>query len=798
MDKIRTNWIIIILILFFAVFILSHLFSICRKESFSTQLSGDTYIDGKFTFSDAPERRHSKTKVPLEAGWISSESNCTSLCKNQNECLDTKSIKCTSTYQADNKNCYCQFSRVEGFDTFSALLNLPKEAQPSWESSYFKGKWNPVKRQSFGTWNDLKIDQRNSMSISFWIYFNESVMLKNPAIEWVSLFQVTSPDFTPVSNFNYETGNDGYIMIQTYSKTARLHIRGKTSVKGNRHDPDEASTAVPIPGKNYVGFNVPDNPTFVVITYINNKYTFYRDGIETNSYTSSEAYVEPKPDSKLFGGYVFANVSLEPQGISMKDLKVYNGAISAKTIELLYSSLKKDEKGVGWRTDLTEAFTGRQGFTGYGRQGFTGYKTVEGFENDEDVGNDAEGGGGEEAASGFAGPNIASTYISDNGNNTFLEPPNIVAITKMEISGLGFGTLQMLSSPAKQQCAFSNGSREYANGQGNPRKGNLEFDYVGYWNNKVDTKYLIPPFNKSNVNTEIGKYLANPNLAPENGKRMDGVLYFYNKHPTWGNWMTKYLHKNHSDPSKRNLRSGLASIANDFRSFNSDGYNGSYECNSLAPVCSNFVHYKRWGACSVKSAAKDQFALMTVMVQDSEKNAVEKKLSSILLNPSKEEQLEMPTKFNPGSVNGFTICFWVKILKYPQGNPRIRIFSFCNKIGYTSYDKLSISIKNQKLDVQIEDTFYSSPVTNIADLNWHHIAWSVDKNGSWSIYHNGRGYASNPVKGIYPSSNPRNKQLIGGPISYHDASLDGYVGDIRFYDGILSQDEVWTIRNNPR
>lgn len=784
MDKIRTNWVIIILILFFAVFILSHLFSICRKESFSTPLSGDTYIDGKFTFSDAPERRHSNTKVPLETGWISNESNCTSLCKNQSECLDTKSIKCTSTYQADNKNCYCQFSRVEGFDTFSAMLNFPKEVQPSWESSYFKGKWNPVKRQSFGMWKDLKIDQRNSMSISFWIYFNESVMLKNPAIRWVNLFQVTSPDFTPVSNFDFnESGNDRYLGIWNLEKTARLNIRGKTSKHVNRGDPDEASTAVPIPGKNYIGFNVPDNPTFVVITYVNNKYTFYKDGIETNSYTSSEAYIEPKPESKVFGGYIFENVSLEPQGISMKDLKVYNGAISAKTIELLYSALKKDEKGVGWRTDLTE--------------GFTGYKTVEGFENDdEDVGNDAEGGG--EAVSGFEGPNIASTYISDNGNNTFLEPPNIVAIAKREIPDMGFGTLQMLSSPEKQQCAFSNGSREYANGQGNPRKGNLEFDSVTFSKRKINTKYFIPPFDKSNVSREIGKYLENPDLVKDNGKHMNGVLQFTITNPIFGNNIQRYLSKNHKNSNKKSLSNGLKELAKEFRAFNSDGYNGSYECNSLAPVCSNFVSYKRWGACSVKSAAKDRFAPMTILVEDSEKHAVEKKLSSILLDPTKEEQLEMPTRFNPGSVNGFTICFWVKILKYPQGNPRIRIFSFCNKIGYTNNDTISISIMNQKLDVQIKDSFYTTPITNIADLTWHHIAWTVDKDGSWSIYHNGRGYASNPVKGIYPSSNPRNKQLIGGPIVSTDASLDGYMGDIRFYDGILTQDEVWTVRNNPR
>jgi hypothetical protein len=792
MDKIRTNWIIIILILFFAVFILSHLFSICRKESFSTQLSGDTYIDGKFTFSDAPERRHSKTKIPLETGWISSESNCTSLCKNQNECLDTKNIKCTSTYQADNKNCYCQFSRVEGFDTFNDLLNLPKEMQPSWESSYFKGKWNPVKRQSFGTWKDLKIDQRNSMSISFWIYMNESVMLKNPDLKRITLFQVTSPDYTPGIN-SQGNATDRYIMIQILDRTARLHIRGITSSSTNEGDNDEASTAVPIPGKNYIGFNVPDNPTFVVITYINNKYTFYKDGVETNSYTSPNAYKEPEPDAKVFSGYSL-NVSLEPQGISMKDLKVYNGAIKADTIKLLYKALKTDEKGVGWQTNLTEGFAGRQGFAGYGRQGF---KTVEGFDNDEVVGKDSDVGG--EAVSGFEGPNIASTYISDNGNNAFLEPPNIVAIAKREIPDMGFDTLKLLSSPEKQICAFDYNKRELANGQDNPRKGNLEYNWVKYSNPKDESpKYMIPPFNSSNVNAEIGKYLANPDLAPEIGKQMDGTLTFYSEHPLWGNSITRYISRSHPDSNRQHLRSGLKELAKELRTFNTDNDIGGVRCNSNAPVCSNFIHNNGWGVCSVKSKAKDRFVKMKILVEDEKKHAVEEKIEAILLDPTKEEQLEMPTQFNPGSVNGFTICFWVKILKYPQHNPTMRIFGFCNKKGYNNYETISIFIMNRHLYFQIKDIFYKSPITDVADFNWHHIAWTVDKDGSWGIYHNGRGYASNPVKGVYPSSNPRNKQLIGGPINPNDASLDGYMGDIRFYDGVLTKNEVWTVRNNPR
>jgi hypothetical protein len=794
----------------FSVFILSYLFSIYRKESFSN-IDGQ-YIDGQYTLQNAPERRHTEAKTPLDSGLIKKESTCSALCLNQSECLDKKT-SCKSTYESSAKNCYCQFkSVVEGFDTFDDLLNLPTTTSPSWEAPYFKKMWNPLKIQSLGKWKDLKIKQRNTMSISFWVYFNEHVMLKDPNMRWISLFQVTSPDFKPVSNFDWQkSGNDRYIGIWNCYKTSTLHIRGKTSTNVNEGDPDELSTKV-IPGKNYIGFNK-SPPTFVVITYIANKYTFYKDGVETNSYTAPTAYVEPDPESNVFSGYVFENANLEPQGISMKDLKVYNGAMDAKTVEMLYNELKDDDKGVGWQSATAEGFRSlstegfsarREGFSarreGFSarREGFSARR--EGFENENDDGGTNEATWGTDIT-GYEGANQASTYITDNGNTKQLEQPNIVAIAIPEILGMGFRTLQFLTSPEKTQCVFDFGSREITNGQGNPRKGSLAYTTATYDNPKPDKNALTPPFTSSNVQTEIGKYLENPDLLAKidkDKKKMDGKLTITATNPVFGNNQSRYW-TIQKVQNRNNLRSGLQEIVPLLRDFNNGVYNSNYACNSAAPVCSNYIFNMRWGQCSAKSNAESRFKTETVRVIDGEKKSDEKKMTYIQLDPTKEEFLEMPAQFNPGACEkGFSICFWVRIVKNSADNQKMKLFSFCNIIGWSHTDAISIHLINLKVEFQIKENVYTSPISKIADLDWHHIVWTVDKSGMWSVYHNGIGYASNPVKGIYPSSNPRNKQVIGGPISSMDAFLNGSIGDIRFYNGVLSPDEVWTVKNLPR
>jgi hypothetical protein len=770
MDKLRTNWIIIILILFFAVFILSYLFSTYQKETFS--ING-TYIDGKYTLKNAPELRHTSNKKALDAGYIKSESNCGLLCLNQVECLD-KNTNCKSTYEPSTKDCYCQFKKVvEGFDIFDDILNLPNEVKPTWEAEYFRKKWNPLKRQSLGKWKDLGIKQRNNMSISFWIYFNEHMMLKNPNMKWVSLFQVTSTDFTQVSSFDWQkSGNDRYLGIWNVEQTARLYICGKTS-----SNKSEGDNKLP----NYIGFNR-DEPSFVVITYINNKCVFYRDGEEIASFTAQMAYLEPEPEYQLFSGYPFHDVGMEPQGISLKDLKVYNGAIRAETVKTLYKELNTDNKGVGWQNATAEGFQMREGFES------------EGPNDDQEGPNDDQGSSGMTENYGYQGANEASTYISDSGINTKLDQPNMVEISTMEMSGSRFpDNFQFLTSPEKKTCKVDFESRRISNGQGNPRKGNLAFNSATYESyNHSNT--LKPPFNENNVQTEIVKYLENPNLAPDNGKRIDGKLTITSIHPydsnNWRYWTIK------KGQSRKKLRDGLNEIAPLLRSFNLDNYNPNDVCNSAAPICSNYIYNQRPGQCSAKSNPVTKTEQINVVDMDN-KSIVKKTMSVIRFDNTKEEFLEMTTKFIPVDM-GFSICFWVKILNRHIENP-IKIFAFYNKIGRNNSDTIAITVSTKNvLHFKINDTAYESRIKDIADETWQHVAWTVSKTGEWSVYHNGYGYASNPVKGIYPSINPRKNQVIGGPNDAIDAFLDGYIGDIRFYNGVLSPDEVWTVRNTPR
>ena len=210
----RTFLVIFGLIVLFVVFIMQYWNTFASAESFSNlkDTYPDSYNMGQWVTikgsvpitDDDPQKRY-------EGGYLKKTSDnnvCTYKCNQQPECSKIHGNECKSEVMAHDGNCYCAFRRIqdnfqgmndkpliqEGFEANESVLSfakrtlkeLPNVATPS--ATFLSSKINDGSEQvscqqleqnlNVARWKDLGIDKRDEMSMSFWIYFDEAILIR--------------------------------------------------------------------------------------------------------------------------------------------------------------------------------------------------------------------------------------------------------------------------------------------------------------------------------------------------------------------------------------------------------------------------------------------------------------------------------------------------------------------------------------------------------------------------------------------------------------------------------------------
>jgi hypothetical protein len=350
--KNRTFLVIFGLLVLFIIIIMQ-----CWKESFSNLQDSypDGYgmgnwinIDGRSKIADSnPSKRY-------EGGWALSNGTynknvCNERCEKQPECNQLEKNECKSTFYPDDHRCYCKFRRIqenyeglkdnihysEGFESIletskRVIVELPNA--PIGEFSYPPTNKDCVQLQKdLGTykWEDLKITSRNAMSLSFWIYFDEAILMTQWR-SWISILQIMTKQYADGGGSWY--GNDRFIGIWLIQNAPVLHIRN-IARKGDSIEPNDGAPNERI--NNRIGFD--PRPSWMTITYDNGKMKIFKNGECINRHTHEYGrYVTPPNDAVLVLN------RHDKKGIYMHSLQFYNRILSEKDVKDIYTSIQNN------------------------------------------------------------------------------------------------------------------------------------------------------------------------------------------------------------------------------------------------------------------------------------------------------------------------------------------------------------------------------------------------------------------------------------------------------------------------
>lgn len=150
--------------------------------------------------------------------------------------------------------------------------------------------------------------------------------------------------------------------------------------------------------------------------------------------------------------------------------------------------------------------------------------------------------------------------------------------------------------------------------------------------------------------------------------------------------------------------------------------------------------------------------------------------------------------FNPytSTNNGISIGCWFRADS--SNGTWSRIFDFGNGPGN---ENIIIFINNRNIGLSVyRDGRPDQPyniINNVCDNVWRHIVWTMNPNGQWIIYLNGRNiYSKNGS--TYPKAIKRNNNYIARS-NWNDPFYTGNIADFRIYNSVLSESDVINIYN---
>jgi len=149
--------------------------------------------------------------------------------------------------------------------------------------------------------------------------------------------------------------------------------------------------------------------------------------------------------------------------------------------------------------------------------------------------------------------------------------------------------------------------------------------------------------------------------------------------------------------------------------------------------------------------------------------------------------VDFPSGMLAGDGNNCTISM---LIKSDTNSASSRIFSFDKQHdGYVSVwlntganDRVSVTIK----------TFTNSQTTVVMDsasvMTWNHVTITISQSNEWKVYYNGSLEHTVPVTGNLQFIN--NVFNVIGSARNHTLNADGQMAALKFWDVILSNDEV--------
>ena len=168
---------------------------------------------------------------------------------------------------------------------------------------------------------------------------------------------------------------------------------------------------------------------------------------------------------------------------------------------------------------------------------------------------------------------------------------------------------------------------------------------------------------------------------------------------------------------------------------------------------------------------------------------------SSAFNHTTQQHLIIPSinLYNIQSKKGITFSLWFRMNTTNTGT-WARIFDF-NSGSVNTWIIISRHLTNNTLNFHMKNGAEENnriTTNNYVDGNWHHVIWSIDNVGKWTIY----------IDGVIPSlsaSLPTNVNIpnitftnsfFGRSLFSGDGYLSGNIDDFRIYDYVLSANEI--------
>jgi len=151
--------------------------------------------------------------------------------------------------------------------------------------------------------------------------------------------------------------------------------------------------------------------------------------------------------------------------------------------------------------------------------------------------------------------------------------------------------------------------------------------------------------------------------------------------------------------------------------------------------------------------------------------------------------LELPSSINPYNIwngNGITFSIWFRITS-KTGN-WIRILDISPT---TSSNGVLILLyyNTNTLSVQLAETRFLTNLTTSVDSQYHHLVWSVDTIGNWSVWIDGINQNCSIQLSI-PNHQINNIRYINKSAYSNDGSFTGQIDEFRIYDKVLLEENI--------
>ena len=146
------------------------------------------------------------------------------------------------------------------------------------------------------------------------------------------------------------------------------------------------------------------------------------------------------------------------------------------------------------------------------------------------------------------------------------------------------------------------------------------------------------------------------------------------------------------------------------------------------------------------------------------------------------------------STTGITFSFWFNM--NTSSDSKASLFEFSDtESDTTSTNRIGIARNGTANSIWIcikEDNIETSITCGVVDNEWHHITWSIDNKGTWTIYFDGVNQYPNKYKQIPQINNYDYSYLFG---SVQSSQTNGYIDDFRIYNKVLNSLEITYLAN---